>query len=308
MIKSAIDVNNLREALIGDVCKALGISRHDWRGSLLRPFLWLPSQRLANLAATFDQYVTSCGFYQAARWVLPNFIKDLQANNVSMIPTEGPVLIASNHPGTIDSLAIAASVPRADLKIVASAFPFLRRLQATADHLIYTTENIHERMTVLRSAIRHLNDGGSVLIFPSGQLDPDPEIMSGASAALNNWSPSLSVILRRVPQAQVVLAIISGVITPAWYRNPLKRLLARMPNRQRIVEILQVAQQMLLGQKFELVPKITFGSPLAAFNLTNLHQSHTALLQPLLEQARQLLEAHKANFDHREPKFKISGD
>jgi hypothetical protein len=121
----------------------------------------LPTHRFASLAYTFDRLVEKYGFAEAALRVLPVFTQGFEANNTVNIPREGPLLITSNHPGTCDSLVIAANVPRPDLKIVATGIPFIQGLKNAADHLIYTTLDIHERMTVVRAVIRHLKQGGT---------------------------------------------------------------------------------------------------------------------------------------------------
>jgi len=99
---------------------------------------------------------------------MPYFVTDLRVWGQSNVPKEGPLLIISNHPGTYDSIAISAALPRNDLKIIAGGYPFLRQLPAASQHLIFVSSDIQERMTSLRNAIRHLQQGSSLLIFPSG--------------------------------------------------------------------------------------------------------------------------------------------
>src|SRR4030067_335375 len=58
-------------------------------------------------------------------------------------------------------------------------------------------------------------NGGFVLTSPAGQIEPDPASMPGAVASLQDWSESIAIFARLVPQAQVVGAIVSGGIWPA---------------------------------------------------------------------------------------------
>ena len=284
------NVNSLRETIVVEIFKAIGLPAQDWRSRLLEPLVWTPAQRFAELGARFDQYVAQFGLRDAAHWALPHFVKGIHVNHAEQIPGEGPLIIASNHPGTFDSLAITASIPRPDLKIIASALPFIRGLPATANHLIYTTLNPHERMTVIRSAIRHLAQGGALLIFPSGNIDPDPEIMPDeAEQALEGWSPSIEIMLRRVPQTRVVVTIIRGVLAPVCLRNPLTRLRKHLRDQQRIAEFIQVIQQMLHGQRYGLVPRITFGQPISLYELIQYSDKRNNLLQVILSNARHLL-------------------
>jgi hypothetical protein len=281
-------IGKLRETILDEIFKALGMSPEYWLSRLLEPLVWMPAHRFAELGAKFDEYVANSNFCEAARWVLPRFVQNIEVKESENIPAEGPLLIAANHPGTYDVLAIAASLPRPDLKIIASARPFITGLPSTARHLIYTTLNSHERMTVIRAAIRHLKENGALLIFPGGNIEPDPAVLPGAEESLASWSPSLEIMLRRVPQTKVLVAIVSGVLSPECLRSPLTRLHQQLRDRQRAAEFIQVIQQMLFGQKYELTPKITFGK---LFTTSDLAKEYGAsgMIQAVIDKARGLL-------------------
>jgi hypothetical protein len=40
--------------------------------------------------------------------------------------------------------------------------------------------------SLIKNSFRHLREGGSVLIFPSGTVDPDPALFSNAPLALDD--------------------------------------------------------------------------------------------------------------------------
>lgn len=280
----------LRRYLIDEIVRASKVSRV-WLKMLIHTLVWAPTHRFARMAEEFDQRVSSQGFREACRWILPRFTSSFSIQGQENIPTEGPLLITSNHPGTVDSLVISANIPRPDLKIIASGFDFLRNLPATAHHLIYTSSDAFERMGVVRQAIQQLKDGGAVLIFPSGRLDPDPDVIPGAEQALGLWSPSLEILLRRVPQTRVLISIVSGVITPNALHNPIVRLQKSLNDRQRIAEIVQVLQQLVSPFKPSINPRLTFGNPFCALDL-GVRLERNQILGPLLERAQQTLQAH----------------
>ncbi len=290
-MSSPANVEDLRRFITSEIFKALGISG-GWAQRLLGPLFHPPTQRFAQLAAAFDERVAQHGFCEAARWVLPHFARAVVARGSEHIPTEGPLLIAANHPGTCDSLAIAAQVPRNGLKIVATSVPFIRSLPATANHLIYCAQqDVHERMAVVRAAIRHLREGGALLIFPSGQIDPDPAVLPGAVQRLESWSPSLAVMLRCVPQAQVLVTIVSGVLASEWLRSPITRLRRELGDRQRVAEFFQVMQQMLFPRELLVEPAISFAQPVTSAELGG----GPDVMERLVERARALLETHSAH-------------
>lgn len=257
-----LNERELTPKLLEEIFKALGWDAgHPLRAPSALLFT-AACRRFAEIAVRFDRDVAEQGFRDAARRILPCFARAVQAHGLENTPAQGPLLVVSNHPGTIDGLAIAAHLPRPDLKIVVSGVPFIRRLRATANHLIYSSLDTFERMKVVRESIRHLETGGAVLLFPSGGLDPDPAVMPGALESLNDWSPSLEVILRRVPSARVLITFVSGVLHPAWARNPVIYLRRGRRERQRVAEFFQVIQQMLFPGQILVSPSLCFARPL----------------------------------------------
>jgi hypothetical protein len=285
------DVESLTQYITDEIFRLFKQSRQSWLRRTFGPLFRLPTQRFARVAATFDQYVEEYGFREAARRILPVFAQTVEANNVENIPQEGPLLITSNHPGTCDSLVIAATVPRPDLKIVATGVPFVQGLRNAAENLIYTTLDVHERMLVVRSVIRHLKDGGSVLIFPTGRIDPDPALSPEAVNDLGKWSPSIEVILRHVPQTRVLLTVVSGVLSARWRWSPFVRLMGDDHKQRSVAEFLQVIQQMIFPNSISISPRLTFSNPLTTDDLSLTGQG---MLDGMIEHTRCLMEDHMA--------------
>jgi len=284
-------IEKLRRHLSAEIVRAVGLSAD---GPLSRPVDWLfrvPTGRFAEVGARFDAWVRQLGFAEAARQILPVFVRGYEAVGNDHIPADGPLLIASNHPGAYDALVIAASVDRDDIKIVAGDIPFLMNLPSASDHFIFATRDPHQRMGVLRTAIRHLRDGGSLLIFPSGHIDPDPAVLPGAWDALHDWSRSVEVMLRRAPDTRVLVTIVSGVLARACTRSPLTRLRKRPRDRQRIAEFIQVIQQMVRERSYALVPDISFAEPLTSERLRIAHGAGEAM-DALVHAAEQLFARH----------------
>lgn len=298
-VEAMADVEDLRRYITEEVVKTFGASSR-WTHWLLASLFRPAAQRFSQLAACFDHYVANFGLNQAAQWVLPVFSREVRVHGAEQVPAEGPLLVVSNHPGTCDSLVIAAHVSRPDLKIVATGVPFVRSLPSTARYLIYTTLDPYQRMNVVRSAIRHLRDGGALLIFPSGTIDPDPAVLPGAEQALESWSPSLEIILRRVPHAQVLVTIVSGVLASVWARNPLVRLRRTERDQRRTAEFLQVIQQMLFPRSLLVHPALSFAPPVTVAELSR-DLAAPGLLAPLVERAKALLASHVGMIDSARP-------
>ncbi len=280
--------SELAHELSQEIWKVLGLSPDSRLRYLLHPLLWAPLRRFAEWTSEFDRTVANSGFREAASEVLPRLINQLEVIGLHRVPTSGPLLVVSNHPGSADGLAIAASLPRNDLKIVVSALPFIRSLPNSAQHLIYTDPlEPHKRMEVVRSSVRHLRDGGALLIFPRGKVEPDPAWLPGAVESLSRWSASLGLIARSVPEANIVTTIVSGVLARNSLRNPLTRWPRDPRQRQLLAEIIQVVHQALLPYGISVSTRLSYGNPIVAGN-----RDARELTSEVVEYAKQLLHDH----------------
>ena len=172
---------------------------------------------------------------------LQQFAAEVQLLGAEHLPQAGPALFVANHPGITDTLALYAALARHDLCTVAAVRPFLTALHNMGKQLIYVDEDAHTHLGVVRSVTRHLRNGGSVLTFPAGKIEPDPAVLPGASAALDEWTDSIGLFARLVPEAQVVPVLVSGVFSPRALASPLARRRRRQEDRERFAAMLQVA-------------------------------------------------------------------
>jgi hypothetical protein len=290
-MKDYSDVETLTQFITDEIFKLFKASPQSWARRTFGPLFRLPTRRFAQVACTFDYYVGEYGFREAARRILPVFAQRFEAQNTENIPQQGPLLITSNHPGTCDSLVIAASIPRPDLKIVATGVPFMKGLRHAAGNLIYTSRDVYGQMMVVRSVIRYLKEGGAVLIFPTGTLDPDPAHSPEAVNHLRKWSRSLELMLRHVPQTKVVLSVVSGVLSVSWRRSPFVRLVGDEHKQLSVAEFLQVIQQMILPNSVAVTPRLTFSNPLTPDDFSSVGEG---MMDGMIKRARYLMEAHMA--------------
>ena len=288
------EIKTLRSTLLDEIFVAFGFSPESWARRHLWPLAWLPAHIFSRVGTSFDEMVAHFGFTEAAKRVLPRFARGFHAFGQEYVPEEGPLLVVSNHPGSIDSLVISASVPRTDFKIVVGNIPFLRNLPATAKHLLYATTDMVERMTVLRDAIDHLRDGGALLIFPSGRIDPDPAVLPGAEAELNHWSRSVELFVRKVPQTQLLVTIVSDVLARAYLSVPILQAGKGLREKQKLAEFLQIMQQMVLPGSVDLFPRVSFDRPLTIDRLRSQMDHSIQDMHAIIERARRLMHIHMA--------------
>jgi 1-acyl-sn-glycerol-3-phosphate acyltransferase len=292
MAEELITSDTLRRSILDDMFKDFDHSRR-WMRKILEPFAWLSADRFAGVCARFDATVARAGFREAMRELLDGLVKDVNLRGLEHVPSEGPLLIVSNHPGSYDSVAIAANLPRDDLQIIATGFPVLRRLPNARQHLIFTDPHAGANPSVARTAIQHLRSGGSVLIFPRGRVEPDPAVLPGAEEGVSAWSPSVELLLRRAPQTIVQMTIVSGVLAPIFLRNPLLKIWKGLRDPQAIAEVTQILTQMLFANLVKVTPTISFGDPITVDELRSKGES---LYQSIISEASRLLDDHIQDF------------
>ena len=120
----------------------------------------------------------------------------------------------------------------------------------------------HFKLETIREIIRSLNEGMVVIIFPSGQLEPDPAIVPGAVESLQSWSDSISVFLKKAPGTYLLPVLVSGVLTERAYNSSLAKLGWNPKRRQQFAMAAQfIGQQLSKKPHWRRPLKIDFGQP-----------------------------------------------
>lgn len=287
-----VDISTLSQFLVDEILLTVGLGQNYLGRKLMGPVFALPSKRLSQIALEFDAKIEAVGINSAFASVLPNFAKDFHVWGDQNIPKEGPLLIISNHPGTVDSFLISALLPRKDLKIIAGVSPFTQALPALSQHLIFSSQEPAQRMMVIRAGIRHLRAGGALLLFPGGRIEPDPACLPGARESLEAWSRSVELFLRAVPETQMVNVVVSHVLLPQFLSHPLARFRKSPEARQRVAEFFQTIYQLMLPKRFLPTPCLTFSEPVRVEILQT--QSENDLTLQIVARMRMLFDKHLA--------------
>lgn len=244
----------------------------------------IPAKRLARQVATYDEIVGEAGLAEGGAWALERMARRVEVEGRENVPSEGSLLLVANHPGLADSLALFATVPRRDLRVVAADRPFLEALPNTSRYLISVSETSPGQFGVVRTATQHLRRGGAVLTFPGGKIEPDPAVLPGAAEALGRWSESLDLFARLAPGLTVVPAVVSGVLSPTALRNPL--VFVRRRSRDR--EWLAATLQMLTPALRNVTTRVAFGRPVRAEDVPN-----STVREAVLGEMRHLIERYE---------------
>jgi len=247
-----------------------------------------PAERFAQSAARFEDEVSLSGLHGGAQKIVGDFPLEVTAWGIEQIPKSGPVLIISNHPGAYDSLALVSCIPRKDLKLLVSDIPFSRAFINAKRDFIYVDFTASGGMQALWDSVNHLRNFGALLVFAHGEVEPDSEFMPGASESIAGWSSSIEIMLHKVPQTQIVIAICSGVFLPQFIHHPLTKIRHDPASRQKLAEFLQVMHQLVAGSSEKANVHISFSR-------LNLSQNENGIpsMPQLIKYARGVLKEHE---------------
>ncbi len=158
----------------------------------------------------------------ASEWLVDIGSKGIRIHGSENVPRTGPLLFVGNHAGLGDAHALLAASPRRDTHILANDFGILPGLNAMRRHVIVVDQ--HQPVASFRAALRHLQAGKSLLLFPRGEIEADPALdLEAALASLPQWSRSLELLARHAPELAIVPFAVGGVLSRRALQNPIAR-------------------------------------------------------------------------------------
>jgi len=250
----------LRDLNTDDLLRAAGLTRFAARFPAVRRLFDGPSQVLAERLTAFDQRLGTGRIADAAGELLSSLGTQIRISGAPVAST-GPRLFLANHPGLGDILALLVALGRPDLRIVARERTFLRALPNLLPLLFLVPDR--GAWGVLRQVERHLEDGGCVLTFPAGQIEPDPA-WADPSASWNHWSDSTALWARRVPQLTVQPLMVGGVRARAFVDPWAARWRRQAEDREWTAAVLQLIFQVFWACPSGARIDVVAGEPLTA--------------------------------------------
>jgi hypothetical protein len=223
---------------------------------ILRPL----ARNAAFHALEFDRIAgESLNLQAPSRWLIERASDPPIVRGIEHIPTRGPVVITSNHPGIIDAMLLFASIPRTDVKVIARPGHFLDALPNIRRHVIMLPEG--DTLAAIRESLRYLANGGLIVTFPRGEIEPDPLVHPRtAQESLEKWSPSLNLLAKYVPELTVIPAAVGGVLSVPARESWLARRYRTDANRDWVAATLQF----LLPAYRHTRPVVVYGQPICA--------------------------------------------
>ena len=287
------EIRALSQYLIDEIILAFGLKKTTGRRRAFDLLLNKVTTRLASICVLTDRKIAIDGFPAAAGWMASHWVREVRTRGAGSVPPDGPLLVVSNHVGAYDIVVVPAQINRRDIKIIASDTPFFKSLPNASLHMIYASDDPGERMAAARQGIAHLRQGGTLLLFGTGMIDPDPAVYPHPEAEIGSWSASIDLFLRQVPRTQVVVSILSGIVLPKWAHSPLTRLRQVDWQKRRIAEYGQVISQLLFPGKPNISPCMSIAAPVSVEQLRR-ESGSGRLLPAVIARGKMLLEEHMA--------------
>ena len=140
-----------------------------------------------------DHLAHDVPFFEAAMRLLELDVQ-FSAGRLAAIPTEGPLVVVSNHPfGVLDGLVICwlISLRRPDFKVLTNSaldgVPEARPYLLPVD-FAPTKEAMEANIAMRKEALAHVKSGGCVIVFPGGGVATTPRPFD-KTAVDDEWKP-----------------------------------------------------------------------------------------------------------------------
>ncbi len=275
---------SLRQRITDEIFAAFGMKKNGPMRKLFGWMFYLPTTRFARLFAEADAATAKGGLGAGCKVVIDYLAVHMKVSGVENLQTNGPLMILSNHPGAYDSVAIGSQISRKDFRIIVGEIPLYYAMPNVSPLFIYApiASDTTGRMLTLRTAIEHLQKGGSLLHFGAGTIEPDPAVQPGAVDWLSRWSPSVEIMLRKASETRVVLAVASGVLLKRYFQHPLTRLRRQPVAKRRLAEFMQVLTQLAFPGSVKADMRLHFAPPISVEDLTR--QANGGRFMPVLIQ------------------------
>ena len=285
-------VELMRERITDEIFLALGINRDGALRKLLGGLFRRPTLRFSGIFARADQAIGQAGISAGCHSVVKDLQLNVHARGAETLPREGPLLVVSNHPGAYDSVCLGSVIDRGDLRILVYETAFYHAMPNANKRFIYANDDPATRTQALRQAVQHLQEGGALLQFGSGLIEPDPELVADCGDTFQDWSSSLEIMLRKAPQTSLVLAMASGVQLARFAHHPLTVLRRNPKDKRRIAEFMQVIQHLLRPGWLHVDVHLSFAPPVWLPTL-QAESSDRRLMPAVLARAQALLAEHQ---------------
>ncbi|NOK58923.1 MAG: hypothetical protein GFH27_549301n49 [Chloroflexi bacterium AL-W] len=249
----------------------------------------VPNLRVSLLGQGFEERIAQHKSVKpAGEWLLSRYSRECLITGVECIPETGPLLVVCNHSGMGDALAVYASLPRTDVYTVVLRQGILKGLPQFEEFCIVIDQE--KPALALKKMVSCLREGNTILMFPRGKIEDDPGLdVISAQETIAEWSESIALLARRVPNLAVLPMAVGGVISRQALNNPIVRFYKQQTNRN----FLAATLQLMFPIYRDPIASVAYGSPLRGDQITmaNVRTEMRRVLRHVYDQQQDLVAA-----------------
>jgi 1-acyl-sn-glycerol-3-phosphate acyltransferase len=250
-----------------------------FRVEVVRRLVGPVAHHVAGRFVSYDRALGEAGMGHGSTWIVDDATGGVAVEGLERVPARGPLLVVANHPGLSDAVALLATLGRDDAWIVTANYPFLRAMRLASRRFLFVSDDRSDRLSAFRRIVSRLREGETVIVFPAGGLEVDPELSRGAAlASLATWSRSIELLARLARGTVVVPAAVSGVVSRSAFDHPLARRRGVPKERQRMATLLQLALPAYQANRV----RVRFGPPIVPRVGFDVHAAMLEEMQALI--------------------------
>ena len=250
------------EALLTGMCMTMFAEafKLPYGQNILKRLLRPKARGAARHTLEFESLAGLHGNLQAPSRYLVDIMSDgLTVRGVEQGPERGPLLITCNHPGVFDAMVVFARLTRTDVKVIAPPRNVLDALPHVRRHIVFVSDDPAGATATLRESLRHLSDGGVLVTFPRGRIEPDPLLHPHAAIeSVAHWSSSVNLLAKHMTGLTVIPAAVGGLVSSRARASVLARRYRTESDRDWVAATLQF----MLPTYRDVKPVAVYGSPI----------------------------------------------
>lgn len=193
------------------------------RSRLLRiavaPAAVASSLQLSLQLYRLDRRVASEGFTDALVTILHRYYRPSRGDTVPEAAATGPLLVLCNHPGLGDFPALLERLQRRDVRVIVKERELMADKQRIMESCIVITDSMSSKAAALQEGLRHLAQGGTLVVFPAGEIEDDPgsPAVSPGDFRLKPWMPVADSIARRCVRDSIPLTVLPAAVDSVYH-------------------------------------------------------------------------------------------
>ncbi len=228
--------------------------------AFVSPLFLVPTVVFVLRLLRLDREITANGVANAMRRILRRYYRGVSVIR-GTVPSSGPVLLVGNHPGLGDLPALAVATKRRDLFAIAKKRALMRDMPGVLSRCVVIDETLSSRARAIRRIVEIAREGGAIVVYPAGSIEPDPALVGADQPILAEWPSFVDGIARRLLREGLSVPVVpvytEGVhVVPRHFRRVAYRR-SGLPHEGRAALITMASRR----SRFHAV-RIAFGDPI----------------------------------------------